>query len=918
MNHTPATVLLVTATEIESRAVLRAFGPVAGRTVTPRAIDGRIYFDLGAVNGTAAFLVQSEMGAGGLGAAQQTVQKGIEALAPDAVVMVGIAFGVNEHQQAIGDVLVTEQLRLYDLQRVGTHAGRVQIVLRGDKPHASPWLINHFKSARLLWEGARVRFGVVLTGEKLVDNVDFREQLRGFEPEAIGGEMEGAGLYVSCQDRKVDWILIKAICDWADGHKAQDKTARQQIAAANAVAFVLHALQFAPLQRPGRPMPVLPADASAPAVRSALPAQPLFFGRAKELALVADAIAPQARTWGVLIDGPGGIGKTALAIRAGRLAPTAHFPCKLFLSAKVRELTPQGEQPLEDFMLRNYVALLNELARELGIAHIEKLPENERANAVRRALENRRVLLVIDNVETFGEPERMRLYQFLARLPQGCKAIVTSRRRSDVDARTIRLDRLEAPDALALLAELSRSNRLLAAAGADGRRTLYEVTNGNPLLIRWTTGQLGRPGSRCRTVAEACALLRSAPGDNDPLAFIFGDVLDTFTNSESTILAALTHFREPAKVEWLADIARLSEPEVRTALEDLADRALLVGDPQAGLFLLPGLTAHFLRRRCAEAAAQAGDRLAERALGLGLENGYDNYERFPVLEAAWPQVAAALPLLLAGDNASLQKLCAALGNFLEFSGRWDECLALSEQAEQRAVAAGDFDNAGWRAQDAGWVYYLRNQAGNVLACARHAEEHWWRAGTGAPERAAAIHLRGMGHELEKNYPAATAAYQQALALHRTLGAESKEVASDLSSLADVEHLSGNYAAAERDYREALRIAQKVADHEGVAIYTGSLAELALDREDYPSAEQLAREALRLDEVIGRLELIGLVCSQLARALARQSRAAEGVPYARRAVEIFKRLRMPEELEKAQAALRECEAGAEGAAGDADA
>jgi hypothetical protein len=96
---------------------------------------------------------------------------------------------------------------------------------------------------------------VVLTGEKLVDNIDFRDQLRSFEPEAIGGEMEGAGLYVACQDKKVDWILVKAICDWADGNKAQDKDVRQQTAAQNAAAFVLEALQIAAInwqQRRGK------------------------------------------------------------------------------------------------------------------------------------------------------------------------------------------------------------------------------------------------------------------------------------------------------------------------------------------------------------------------------------------------------------------------------------------------------------------------------------------------------------------------------------------------------------------------------------------------------------------------------------------------------------------------------------------
>ncbi len=51
--------------------------------------------------------------------------------------------------------------------------------------------------------------------------------------------MEGAGLYAAASDAKVDWILIKAICDWADGNK--DNKA-QPIAASNAVNFVLHVI----------------------------------------------------------------------------------------------------------------------------------------------------------------------------------------------------------------------------------------------------------------------------------------------------------------------------------------------------------------------------------------------------------------------------------------------------------------------------------------------------------------------------------------------------------------------------------------------------------------------------------------------------------------------------------------------------
>ena len=72
---------------------------------------------------------------------------------------------------------------------------------------------------------APVDFGLLLSGEKLVDNHDYREQLKRLAPEATGGEMEGAGLYVARQDAKVDWIVIKAICDRADGHKKRNRPA---------------------------------------------------------------------------------------------------------------------------------------------------------------------------------------------------------------------------------------------------------------------------------------------------------------------------------------------------------------------------------------------------------------------------------------------------------------------------------------------------------------------------------------------------------------------------------------------------------------------------------------------------------------------------------------------------------------------
>gem|GEM_PF-6757390 len=61
-----ADLLLVTATEVEARAVLNVF-PRQDSTLERRHIGNNSYIDLGVIGGARTFLVQSEMGAGGPG-----------------------------------------------------------------------------------------------------------------------------------------------------------------------------------------------------------------------------------------------------------------------------------------------------------------------------------------------------------------------------------------------------------------------------------------------------------------------------------------------------------------------------------------------------------------------------------------------------------------------------------------------------------------------------------------------------------------------------------------------------------------------------------------------------------------------------------------------------------------------------------
>jgi tetratricopeptide (TPR) repeat protein len=380
-----------------------------------------------------------------------------------------------------------------------------------------------------------------------------------------------------------------------------------------------------------------------------------------------------------------------------------------------------------------------------------------------------------------------------------------------------------------------------------------------------------------------------------------------FTEPETKVLCALTYFSLPAKVGHIAEIVGCDQESAETTLRTLANRSLVVPDQEEKAFALVSMVADFLRRRKPEAVAETGDRLETYAYALVVENGYSNHDRFPVLDAAWPTVASALPQFLTGANARLQTVCDALDIFLEFTGRWDEWLALSRDAEARAVAAKDLSSVGWRVYQAGWVHSLRGQSQSpeVLACADRADAHWREAKAGARERATALHLRGIAHRIAGDYPAAIAAFRKAVDLDRSMSHESEDVALGLNAIAQAERLSGDLGAAERDYREALRIARAVGYREGIAYITGNLAELAQGREDWPSAEALAREALTLSEKLGRQEFIAKGCHRLARALARQGWKPDALTHARRAVEIYAALRHPD-LEVASQILAECE------------
>ncbi|MGC3957092.1 MAG: AAA family ATPase [Verrucomicrobiota bacterium] len=658
-----------------------------------------------------------------------------------------------------------------------------------------------------------------------------------------------------------------------------------------------------------------PAATAAPVLKTSIPhnlptLQP-FFGREEELKKIAAALDPRHRGWGTLIDGDGGRGKTSLAVYAAYQVPHEHFEQIVFVSVKKQQQDDHRLRDLGSFALSSWQAMLGEIARRLDLRTVAEATEDQRARVLSESLTGRHILLLLDNLETLTENEQDELFAFLDFLPLGNKALLTSRIFVGNRVHALDLPALDRTTALQMLAEIAAHNAPFAASTEAERLDLIRETQGNALLLRWVAGQVGHGG--CANIADALTHLRSCPDRNNALAFVFGDIIASLPAEDVAILATLTHVTRTIRLEDIASLSGVAEAQVINRLKHLRNRSLITADEKHEAFALVPMVADFLRKKKPEVVAETGDRLEKRAYALIVENGYRQHTRFPTLDAAWPSVAPALPRFLAGPSDRLQTLCSALDFFLDFTGRWDELLSLNQQAEVKAVMVEDHRNAGWRAYQTGWVYYLRRQADEVLAQADRAAQHWEKAfpkGTdpqlGTRERAVAIQLRGIGHNLKKDFPAAIAAYHKVVELDRSLSAESSDVATDLNTLANAEKNAGDLAAAERDYREALRVAHAVGYAEGVANYTGNLSGLALDRKDWPAAEKLAREALPLTEKLGRQELIASNCYRLAKALLRQEKNAEGLPYARRAVEIFTRLGVADDIESACAILQECE------------
>lgn len=196
--------------------------------------------------------------------------------------------------------------------------------------------------------------------------------------------------------------------------------------------------------------------------RAPLPA-PLteLVGRTRELALVGELVRDPAVRLVTLI-GPGGIGKSRLAIAAASAA-VDEFPGGVFFV----DLAPVHDE----------TAVVATIAQAIGVRDTGESPL---ADKLIVALRNRRVLLVLDNFEQVVDAAP-RLTTLLASSP-GPTVIVTSRTRLRISVeRTVEVGPLDLPGVGAVTAEqvLTASSAELFTERARAVKPDFQVTDAN-------------------------------------------------------------------------------------------------------------------------------------------------------------------------------------------------------------------------------------------------------------------------------------------------------------------------------------------------------------------------------------------------------------------------------------------------------
>lgn len=240
-------VLILVVTEAERDAVIAAVHAQTGQAPAVDSSGERTIYTLGIVAGTKIMLAQAgEQGTAAAAGMLVVAGACIARTRPDYVILTGICYGLRPDEgQRLGHVIVARRVHNIDPRKV-TDDARRPVIRRGVNVGCSPVLLDRFQAGQRTWTGSRVYFGTMLSSNTLVNSERVVCELREEFPDALGGEMEGSGVYEAATlGTKPEWIMVKAISDWG-----YSKTAKKQpLAARNAAQFVVHVISSGALRQ---------------------------------------------------------------------------------------------------------------------------------------------------------------------------------------------------------------------------------------------------------------------------------------------------------------------------------------------------------------------------------------------------------------------------------------------------------------------------------------------------------------------------------------------------------------------------------------------------------------------------------------------------------------------------------------------
>lgn len=553
----------------------------------------------------------------------------------------------------------------------------------------------------------------------------------------------------------------------------------------------------------------------------------------------------------VAVTGPGGVGKSTLAVRAAHELRCQYPDGQVYVDFR----TVVGEQKV--------AGALAHVLRALGVGE-SAVPEDPAARGVlyRSLVAGRRVLLLLDDVA--DEQEVMAL------LPgtHSCAVIVTSRGplAGLPGAYWVDLAPFGLESARALLTKLLGAGRVDAEPTAVGELITY--CGGLPLALRIAGARLAaRPAWR---IADLVRRLRNEMSRLDELSYHGLELRSSIslsyralTEPARKLFGLLALSDAPLLPGWVGAVL-LERPvaEAERLAEDLVDAQLLQSEPAGYRF--HDLLRVYARERLA-ASLDPGERQAAlaRLLGAWLELAVTAHRReyggdYTVIHGR----AARTPLPVGVDE-----------DVLEDPMRWLDGQRGSVVAAVRQAAAAGLDELCWD---------LALTAVSLFEIKGHLDE-WqettdvaYEACLSAGNRigcAAMLYSLGNLHVAHNRLREAEAAYADALTIFTSEG-NGHGLGLTLRNAAVVDRLLGRIEAMRDKCDRALVLLQAAGDIIGQANVLRTLGKFALDEADFDEAERLLTEARSLCRQAGHPRAEAQVLGRIAELLLRTGRTTE--------------------------------------------